>query len=257
MELESSSKNFISGQIVGSDPFLVLRTKDAEQQIQVQIKRKKENICNFGIFITRPEWLEYANSHLEEYGKTLIASSLDWLLIQPTIENKYFNDESDKAEIQSFASAASPSDNGTTSSNTDFEYGSGTIYTRGICARPFDPTRYTRYGSGIIVWANNPGPTGFSVKDENNSSGYVSAMRCPKGPYQTEYSVDGAYRIGWGPFAYKVPDHCTATRVVINGRAGWNCCCNSAFLAAGYGTCSYINGQSFPDWPDAPKTTCR
>ncbi len=253
---ESPARDQIAARI-GQGADLVLRSQAPEQQFEVKIKRKKESICSFGIFVTREEWLEYANSHLDEYGTTLIAASLDWLIIQPASENKYFNDEVDQDQIQSFASAAAPSDNGTSSTNTDFEYGSGTINTRGICARPWDPTRLTRYGSGIVVWANNPGPSGFSIKDENNSSGYTSALRCPKGPYQTEYSVDGAYRIGWSPYAYKVPDHCTATRVVIGGRTGWNCCCNSAGTAVGGGTCGYINGLSFRDWPDVAKTTCR
>ncbi len=250
------SKGPISIQI-GQGANLVLRSQSPDQQFEVKIKRKKENLCNFGIFVTREEWLNYANSHLDDYGTTLVAASMDWLIIQPVSENKYFNDEADMDLITSIASAASSSDNGTFSTNTDFEYGSGTINTRGACKRLWDPTKLTRYGSGIVVWANNPVPAGFSIKDENNSSGYTSALRCPKGPYKTEYSVDGAYRKGWGPFAYKVPDHCTATRVVIGGRSGWNCCCNLAGTAVGGGECSYINGLSFRDWPDAPKTTCR
>jgi len=116
----------------------------------------------------------------------------------------------------------------------------------------------TRYSSGIVYWEfGRPGSDGFSIKDENNSSGYTSALRCPKGVGQYDYSVGGIYNRSWLFIAHKVPNHCTATRDAINGRGYISCCCNAAGVLAGAGYCRNLDARQFVDWPDAPKTTCR
>jgi len=141
--------------------------------------------------------------------------------------------------------------------------GGQTFYPRGVCLRRYDPyipnvTTPTRNSHGIVYWnAGNPSRQGYSIKDENNSSGYTSALRCPKGVGQYDYLVDGIYKKTWLYLPYKVPNHCTATKDQdSNGRDYMRCCCNSAFSLA-YGVCGHIDARQFGDWPDAPKTTCR
>ncbi|VEP18673.1 exported hypothetical protein [Hyella patelloides LEGE 07179] len=118
---------------------------------------------------------------------------------------------------------------------------------RGVCSRLYLPG--TRWGSGQVYWAiRDPRRAGFSIKGEHDDSGFVNALRCPKGNGQTEYQVDGVYKRRLPLVALKVPDHCTATPI-RTGRSkhAWNCCCNAAATLLG-GRCKYIPTIPLDTW---------
>lgn len=206
------------------------------------------------MYVPRPEWYKYAVANPSAYGPVLMGTGSTWFVVDNKVNQS--SSVSVGNNLASFAttSASAPSDLG--ESSVTFDDG-GTIYSRGYCVSPWDPTKWTRYGSGIVTWASSPVQAGFSMKDENDSSGLTSQLRCPSGPYRTDYYVDGVYKRQLLFIAYKIPNHCTAVRGTYNGKLGYNCCCNAAGLAAGYGYCSDINALNYQDWPDAPKLTCR
>jgi hypothetical protein len=236
-------------------------TGKQEEESTINIKNDSFN-CYLRVFVTKQEWFKYAIENLGDYGSALKNVGEGWFVIERPAQNTIPSEEETSQTdmsvslMTSAAVTSSSSDAGTDQITFDREDGGGTLYPRAFCGRFYDITQQTRNAYGIVKWASNPASAGFSVKDENDRSGYVRNLRCPKGPYATEYLVDGVYKRSWQYFAYKVPNHCTATREVINGKNAFRCCCNLAMTTAGYGTCGYFDARTLPDWPDAGRSTC-
>jgi hypothetical protein len=142
------------------------------------------------------------------------------------------------------------------------EDGKPIVTPRSSCYRPYEPFGITRYASGIVIWnRDDPIKAGYSIKDEKTNSEFVRSLRCPKGPNQSEFAVDGVYRILWdrlyGARTVKVPDHCTLSRVInSNNQRSWFCCCNQATsFATGLG-CSTEDPRNLSGWPDYATSRC-
>jgi hypothetical protein len=133
--------------------------------------------------------------------------------------------------------------------------------------RFYDPSGYTNWSYGIVHWnRDNPTQNGYSIKGEKKDSEWVRDLRCPAGPYDLEYRVDGVYNILWSLThgdALKVPDHCTA-KLIINrstNKRYFSCCCNSiargAALIAGKATsCSWYDPRGKDQWPNTASDRC-
>jgi len=180
----------------------------------------------------------YALSNIEQYEGMIVYANQNWIIINESekklIENSFNGNNLESGILQIF--------NDTKEIKQKFRFDCG--------YRPYIPG--TRWSSGQVYWdIRDPRRAGFSIKDENDSSGYARALRCPKGSRQTEYRVDGVYkrRLPFTPL--KVPDHCTAT-VKRSGKYShsWYCCCNAALVPL-KGSCKYINSLELPDWADS------
>jgi hypothetical protein len=120
------------------------------------------------------------------------------------------------------------------------------------CIRPYIPG--TGWGSGQAHWIDGrPRREGYSVKDENTSSNFTNSLICPKSVGQINYAVDGVYKLIWGYYPIKVPDHCTFAHEIENGQVLDSCCCTAAIRAL-RGGCSRIDATTLGDWPDWGKS---
>ena len=210
-----------------------------------QLKLLRGKSCTFKIYspTSRPLFTNIL-SKVDQYKGFILDKGKNWILANESEEKLLqsgFNQDgefSDIGSIQKFVNGQAVK-----------------AQPRFVCARPFIPG--TRWSSGQVIWnVRDPRRAGFSIKDENNSSGYVSSLRCPKGPGKTEYRVDGAYQRKLPLLALKVPDHCTATvRRTGKYSHAWDCCCTASLVPL-KGSCRYINATALPDWPNQGRV-CR
>jgi hypothetical protein len=220
--------------------------------------------CKLSVSSARPEEYQFVKQNVDQFGDVIVAKGRDWMLMDlskiSASEDEIAEYEKGEHERDITSTTKSLTTKGfdakswgTEQIHFDPEVGETkgkSIHSKGLCARAFIPG--TRYASGIVKWLNRPGPAGFSIKNEGNQF-----LRCPAGPYKTDYYIDGIYRRSWLFVSYKVPSHCTAYREMINGKPAFRCCCNGALTVAGYGICKNVDARTLPDWPDAGLNLCR
>lgn len=97
---------------------------------------------------------------------------------------------------------------------------------------------------GAVKWeVNNPSGAGYQVKPENGNN-FAAATS------GTQHGIDGIYKCNsWGCWAWKVPNHCTAT---VHANGALSCCCNWVLVQAGFGECGWLDSRQHADWPDCP-----
>jgi hypothetical protein len=212
-----------------------------------------KNHCEFKVVSVNEGTIDASLSKLEEAGKRAIFSGKGWVIIEDILDTRFIS------------SAATSGNVGET--DTLYEDGRNPAnYPKFACFRPYDPTTLSRYSYGIVHWnRDNPARNGYSLKDEFRQSEWVSSLRCPKGPLQSEHQVDGIYNIVWdlqfGARALKVPDHCSATfNIDAQNKRFWSCCCTASLIPF-KGKCRWINPITLdnkPDngWPNAATRRC-
>lgn len=243
-------------------PKFDLKEAFSEGIFQITSLSDETKSCNFIVGAITKGTIESGLKKLEGSGKKALDSGPGWMVLEERPLSP--------AETEGVRSSMSPATLSTSDAGNLIRlYEDSSTYPKLLypCARFYDPTGFTRNSFGIVTWGrDDPASNGYSIKDENSSSEYVSSLRCPKGANQSEYLADGVYRTLWdllyGARALKVPDHCTAWIAVdsLNKRY-WDCCCNAAASAAAAALgketyCKWVDPRSLGGWPNAATKRC-